>query len=717
VLKKPLYFLVIILSVVVLATIGYFIIHKKEETTSNKKEDKLKNVLVITLDTTRADRLGCYGYKRNTTPNIDALSAVGVQFNFAYSPVPLTLPSHCTIFTGTYPLFHRVRNNGNYLLPSQLTTLAEIFKDNGYKTSAFVSSFTVDSRFGLDQGFDHYDDRMTVGERLEQMSSERIAEITFETFKLWINKNYQSGFFCWLHFFDPHYPYEPPEPYISKFSPNPYDGEVAYMDEYIGKAVNLLKNLGILGKTLLILAGDHGEAFGEHQEMGHQVFCYEENIRVPLIFYAQDQLKKNLKVNQKVCLIDVFPTILDIMGLPRPKSVQGLSLLPALQGKAIPERSLYFESYFSYEVMACAPVIGVLQGGHKFIDLPKPELYNLKSDPSERKNIFYSSRDISKKLKSELGDLISRYQQDDLQSQRELTAKEKEKLISLGYLTGSSQNQLKKQGLPDPKDRIDAFLEYSQADSMLQQGDLKKAEVGFKKSLEMNPLFAPVYARLASVYSQQGRLRESGQILKEAMKKIPGDFGLKIEYATLLFKLNERQEALEFMDSFDDSCTADLKVKMELLYAQIYEVEKEVEKAIYFYKKVIEAEPDNIPVNKKLLLLLSQTNRLKETIPIYRRLERENPNDNDLIQRMAIVFGFTGNFEESEKYFNRAFSKNHPPRLYFDYSIVLSIKKDFRKALINMEKFLTLVDSNHPRYKAAHNLIVRYKTLLGQNPK
>lgn len=317
----------IAILIFLMAGLASFLIWRLIIITPVKKESQL-SVLLITLDTTRADRLGCYGYSKAETPNIDWFASRGVRFANAYASVPLTFPSHCSIMTGTYPLYHGARNNGNYRLHSDLLTLAEILKDKGYNTAAFVSSFTVDSRFGLDQGFEIYDDDFRRGQAFKALNAERRAEEVFEPFSSWIETRKRGPFFCWLHFFDPHLPYDPPSPYKEKFAHELYDGEVAYMDYYVGKVIEKLKEKNLLSQVLIVLAGDHGEAFGEKGESGHGVFLYEESLRVPLIFYADYRLPVNRIIKARVRLIDIMPTILDLLEITIPKEVQGKSLLP-----------------------------------------------------------------------------------------------------------------------------------------------------------------------------------------------------------------------------------------------------------------------------------------------------------------------------------------------------------------------------------------------------
>jgi len=323
--KKIFFFFVSLFLLVVAVALVIFVFLQTHEKVI--KESSL-NVLLVTLDTTRADRIGCYGYQEARTPNLDYLASNGVLFLNAYCQVPLTCPSHCSILTGTYPVYHQVRNNGTYYLSPELKTLAEALKEKGLKTAAFVSSFTVDSRFGLDQGFDIYSDQFSPDQTFKALNSERKAEKAFAPFSRWLEDNIAGPFFAWVHFFDPHLPYDPPSPYREQFLDEPYDGEIAYMDVYIGKIVDRLREYNLLQHTLIILAGDHGEAFGEKQEKGHGVFVYESTMRVPLIFFSEQSLPKGKVVNSRVRLIDLMPSILDMLDVPQPEDIQGTSLLP-----------------------------------------------------------------------------------------------------------------------------------------------------------------------------------------------------------------------------------------------------------------------------------------------------------------------------------------------------------------------------------------------------
>ena len=250
------------------------------------------NVIIITLDTTRADHIGSYGYANAYTPNIDRLAGEGIRFENCYSSLPLTLPSHCNIFTGRYSIGHGVRNNGRYVLDHSEKTLAEYLNEKGYHTYAAIASFVLQSKFGLDQGFDVYDDAMDSGNMHKTFKSENNAAEIYEKFDKWITDRSDSKFFAWIHFYDPHTPYLPHEEFPKENDGDLiklYDGEISFMDKYIGKIMDKLEEKGVTDDTLVVLVGDHGEAFGEHNEFAsHMIFCYEANLRVPLIFYNKN---------------------------------------------------------------------------------------------------------------------------------------------------------------------------------------------------------------------------------------------------------------------------------------------------------------------------------------------------------------------------------------------------------------------------------------------
>src|SRR6266446_2713632 len=305
------------------------------------------NVVVITIDTLRADHVGCYGYKQIHTPNIDALAADGARFEHAYTAVPVTLPSHTVMFTGTYPMLSGMHDfAANKLNPTQ-PTLASVLKEHGYATAAVIGSAVLDSRFGLNRGFDfyydHFDFNRLQESNLEEM--ERPGNLVADVTLGWLAKNSQKKFFLWMHLYDPHFPYRPPEPYSREYAAQPYDGEIAFADEQVGRLLRFLKDKGLYQNTVIVVSGDHGESLGEHGEKTHGFFIYNVTMHVPLIIHLPGN-PATQTVADPVSLVDLMPTVLAATGLDIPSQVQGRSLLSSLRGEKIDrDRTLYGETF------------------------------------------------------------------------------------------------------------------------------------------------------------------------------------------------------------------------------------------------------------------------------------------------------------------------------------------------------------------------------------
>ncbi len=668
-----------------------------------------ENVLLITLDTTRADRLSCYGYAKNKTPGLDALAERGVLFENAQSPAPLTLPSHCTIMTGLYPPAHGVRNNGSYALAPRFITMARIFHEQGLRTAAFVASFTVDSRFGLNQGFDFYDDQLAPPDRFKLYESERPAEAVYSVFRTWLEANAGNRFFAWVHFYDPHFPYTPPEPFLSQTA-DPYDGEIAYMDHYVGEISRLLQTLGLTEKTLIVVAGDHGEGFGEHKELGHQFFCYEETQHVPLVFVPPGQEFRGMRLKERVSLVDVLPTVLDLCGLPPQKQVQGRSLVPAMRHKSLPERDLYFESLFSNEVLGCAPLTGLYRQNLKWIDLPQPELYDLAADPGEQHNLAQQRPDEVRQLKAAEKTLAG-----DLggtgEGRRQMDLRERERLASLGYI--SAGTTLAQGGnLVDPKERIDSFMQYATACELQKKGSLAEAERLLQQSLLANPGFAPAHAKLAAIALQEGKPSLAMERLKRGLEQAPADPGLKVEYATHLYEAGRLQEALTLLDLIDVASAPAYGTTIYMLRGQILEKQNNLARAVDSYRAALQIEPANRPLGRKLLGLLMAQERTAESFDLALQLLQQTPADLGLMRAVAVIAGRLGRFDQAEEYFQKALGLTSDPAILFDYAVVMSEKGDMRRALELMERFVALAGPGDEQAAMAQKLIREYKALL-----
>jgi choline-sulfatase len=507
------------------------------------------NIVLITIDTLRADHLGCYGYNQKTSPTIDALAAKGLIFEKAYSAVPLTLPSHTTILTGLYPANHGLRDNA-FFAPPKSALIAELLKQHGYATAAFVSAAPLATKFGLNRGFNVYDDYFS--------GAERPADNTTERALAWL-KNAKAPYFLWVHYFDPHAEYNPPPEFKVRFERNPYDGEIAFVDRQIGRL------LSAVGKAVILLTADHGESLGEHGESTHGVFLYNSTLHVPLILVAPGNQAR--RVREAVTLCDITPTIFELTNISVSQPLDGVSLL-----RKIPERTLFAESLYAMRNFGYSPIFAAIAKDQKYIHVPKPELYDLKSDPSEKLNKAGSAS--AEKLKSE----VKKYARhlSSAGSQNALSAEELEKLRSLGYLGGALPGSA-----IDPKEKIQVIEKMNEAMTLLKIGKYDEAEIAFQtvtKSEQQNSLafrflgdalaaqkkYGParqayekafhllpdpeVGVQLAKADSRLNELQEAERVLKEVVQRFPDFHDAYFELASLLASQNKREEALQILD-------------------------------------------------------------------------------------------------------------------------------------------------------------------------
>jgi choline-sulfatase len=416
-------------------------------------------VVVITLDTTRADRLSPYGLMDVSMPHLERLAGEGVVFDQASSVAPLTLPAHCSIFTGLFPPTHGVRDNADSALAPDHTTLAEILKSQGFETAAFVGSAVLDAERGLEQGFTRYRGvsqttlkGRTTGSMTADSRQRRADEVMTDATR-WLALDGINGrpFFLWTHLYDPHLPYDPPEPFRSRYF-DPYIGEIAFADSQIGRLIDALDRHQLLDRTIVIVAGDHGESLGEHGERDHGIFVYESVLRVPLIIRAPGFAP--LRIGAPVRLVDVMPTVLDMLDLPAP-SMDGVSLVDLMNGsRRHLDLDVFAESRYP-ERFGWSPLRALRDGRFKLIDAPRPELYDLERDPFEERNIFDERRPLADAMMRRLEALDPRQRSARASEERVVPDALRDDLAALGYVTPAPMRVSRNRtNLPDPKDRI-----------------------------------------------------------------------------------------------------------------------------------------------------------------------------------------------------------------------------------------------------------------------
>jgi arylsulfatase A-like enzyme/Flp pilus assembly protein TadD len=475
------------------------------------------NVIVITVDTLRADHLGCYGYKQIRTPNIDALAAESVRFERAYTPVPVTLPAHAAIFTGTYPTLSGMHDFSGNKLSLKQSTLASVLKQAGYVTGAVIGSAVLDPRFGLDQGFDFYDGNFDFNRlqesNLEEM--ERPGNVVADVALDWLAKNYRSTFFLWMHLYDPHYPYRPPAPYDEQYKDRLYDGEIAFADSQVGRLLSFLKAKGLYGNTLIVLTGDHGESLGEHGEKTHGFFLYNATLHVPVILHLPGPGVAGKVVPELVSLIDLMPTVLQALKLEVPVQVQGRSLLPLLEAKDSSRRNVYAETFLPRLHFNWSELRSVETEKYQFIEAPKPELYDVVVDPGETRNLYPDKKAVGEELHARLSALIRQYSADqEVAEKTGLDPALMERLKSLGYagFSGGNNSGVTDKSLPDPKDRIQVYEVISDAIAESQHGQYQSSVEKLTAALKTEPASVPVHYLLGLNYY---RLREYPKAVEE----------------------------------------------------------------------------------------------------------------------------------------------------------------------------------------------------------
>jgi choline-sulfatase len=406
-------------------------------------------IVIVTLDTTRADRLSPYGLMNAPMPGLERLAREGVVFDQAMSASPLTLPSHCTLFTGLLPPRHAVRDNADSPLAPSVTTMAEILAFGGYRTAAFVAAGVLDADRGLSQGFDVYRSAPTAEAARAGGRERRGDEVMTEAVD-WLAGVGRSPFFLWVHLYDPHRPYDPPEPFRSRHT-DPYVGELAFTDAQIARLLTALDTLKLRNRTIVVVAGDHGESLGDHGERDHGIFVYQSVLRVPLIVRAPDVAPR--RIRSVVRLIDVQPTVLELLDIRWPRG-DGVSLLAMMQGRQPPvDLEAYAESLYPRR-FGWSPLRAIRDGRFKFIDAPRPELYDLETDPFEERNMYAERRPQAHLMRGRI-DTLDDSNALRTSSSSELPESVRQRLAALGYVgTGNIGPSRLPRALPDPKDCI-----------------------------------------------------------------------------------------------------------------------------------------------------------------------------------------------------------------------------------------------------------------------
>lgn len=650
---------------------------------------RLPHLLLISIDTIRPDRLSCYGQRYLQTPNIDSLASKGAVFNRAFAHTPLTLPSHINMLTGVTPPYHGVHDNARFRLPDEILTLAEYLKSMGYATGAFVGAFPLDSRFGLNQGFDVYDDHYGTKAKQEFFYIERPAEKVVEAAINWLKQPHER-WFAFIHLWDPHQPYSPPEPFKTEFKDDLYSGEVAYVDSELGRLFNYLSASGLLDNTLIILTGDHGESLGEHGESTHGYFAYNSTLWVPLIISGPGI--KPQRIDDFVFHIDLFPTVCEILGTKKPPNLQGTSLVPLLKGKKLPRRRVYFEALYAYYNRGWAPLKGYYEAEEKFIDCPLPEFYDLKTDFNERNNLV--NRVKLDKFRQQLAALEKSLTNPLVGKEMQVVdAETMEKLRSLGYIAQPAAAPKKTFG---PEDDLKTLLplqeKFAKAMGGYHHGKVTEAIKALKEIMAERKTFDLAYSYLATIYKREGQVLEAIRVLRQGLENNPQSYSIISAFGILLSEAGLYDEAISVLEvgtnlwDYDPEMwnylgmahwgKGDYKKALEAyqkalsldhdyplvfnnlgsLYLSLFirdNKTEDINKAFEYFKQAIALDPELVSAYNGLGGAYKKTGKVKEAISCWQKAVELNPNYDFPLYNLGITYLELGDKRAALNYLQR----------------------------------------------------------------
>lgn len=614
------------------------------------------NVILLTLDTLRADHLACYGYPDVRTPNLDSLARRGVLFEQAATNSPLTLPAHCSILTGMYPTYHGVRINGNTALNEEQMTIAEVLSAQGYQCGAFIGAFVLDGRWGLKQGFQHYDDHFDLKKykHIDLGAVQRPGNEVIDAALDWLDEQKSTPFFAWIHLYDPHTPYEPPEPYLSEYGPRGlaglYDGEIAFMDEQIGRCLSWLEDNGLDESTILILVGDHGEGLGSHGEGTHGYFIYDYAIHVPLIIVTPFEVLGGVRVSSQVRVVDIFPTLMEIAAVTLPAETHGRSLLPLMfRPQKEEEGFAYAESMSPNLQFGWSSLHSLRTTQYKYIDTPKAELFDLTRDPGEQTNLLQQYPDIAREMKDTLDRLMEETSRGAPTPQAANLDKETiEKLSALGYI--GAPVAIKKASdeagpLADPKDKFPVFQAVTAAGAMVLEQKYSEAVVKLESALQEEPMIPQALLVLSACYVELGRTEEAKAKLDLLLKENPENIPALISMANILLEERKDEDVIALCKqalSLDERNS-----QAQMLIGEIYLGQLKYSEALPYLEKGVEIQPKVTRSRLTLgacLLGFKQYDRAEKEL---KQVVKEAPKYPLALFNLGLLYEETGRLEEA----------------------------------------------------------------------
>lgn len=631
-----------------------------------------RSILLVTLDTTRADRLAPYGSEDVATPTLSRLAREGAVFEKAWSVAPITLVAHSTILSGRLPLAHGVRNNGIHAFGPDVPSLAESLRDAGWRTGAFVSAAVLDSRYGLDRGFEVYDDDLSQArERRPRMVPDRPAEATVASVRGWLDQ-LEAGerFFAWAHFYDPHAPYSPPPPYRDRYRERLYDGEIAYLDAQLHQ---LLEHPRLAAEdTIVVVVGDHGESLGEHGEQTHALLAYDSTLHVPLIVRAPG-IQAGMRVAAPASQVDLASTLLDLVDRPALPGTDGQSLVPLLEGRPWQATSSYGETYLPFYTYGWSKLRTLRSGRWKFIEAPEPELYDIVRDPRETTNLIDQEPGVAHDLARDLSALVDKHGAEDREAQTTLDADSVDQLRALGYLAVGDSGR-SDSDRPNPMKMVGVHVGLERARTLIQDrlwepavrqlreilvadpgnlaamidlaqalhgsGDLEAALTAGEEALRRDPSSTRTMLLVAQLEAAKGRTDRALELLDIALAADPGFGEAAVRKASLLAEQGRRTEAGQLLEA---TINRNPSPRLEVAYAQIAELPAgRVEEAERRLRAALEGDPFMAQGWRALGSLLAGQGRQAEAIEAWRSGLQRVPDDADFHAKLGLALADSG---------------------------------------------------------------------------
>jgi arylsulfatase A-like enzyme/lipopolysaccharide biosynthesis regulator YciM len=700
-------YLPIIGVIVGLVIIFYLLMGPKLITGFKKKQLKNLNMILITLDTLRVDFVSAYKKGKADTPNLDRVAAEGVLFETCIAQTPLTLPSHTSILSGTYPLHHQIRDNGGFLVPESLELISEILQKRGLITSAFIASYVLHSKWGINQGFDTYSDEFDLSryERVSLGNVQKRAEEVLDNAKKWLETHKKDKFFTWIHLYDPHTPYDPPSPFKEKFPRQPYRGEVEYMDQQLGQFFQFLKDEGLYDKSLIIMAADHGEGLGQHDERTHGFFIYESTVRVPLIIRAPFQFPTK-KVTNVVELIDLAPTILEALDIPIPPSYQGESLLRLMFGNRQRKKdTAYVETYYPRLHFGWSELKALYFDNHwKYILAPKEELFDLKADNGEKESQALKKSYQARKAKERIQRFIREKSENARRpgEAKNLDKDDLQKLAALGYLT-TMVDTSNKENLPDPKGKVEVFNQLTKSKEYMVKEQYDEAIELLNKILETNSHLVDGILQLGNVYNRKNMHEEALKCFYRVLEQKPDYQAAMVNIIGSLIRLRHYDKGIEEAKRFLKIFPRDFTLYNEL--GTLYSLKQENDKALEAFRSSIDIEPVNPDALNKIGGIHIVNKDFKTAGTFLEKARKINPNLRKLYFHLAQVEDARANIDKAIDYYKKEL-ESYPRDYKSAYNLAENLRKtgQYEKMI---QYYRQAIDSN-PRFNIPFFMIAKY---------